>query len=141
MDNDTAENIYGKGWAFPVSFLEDGKGVKMEGGFELIKQSLIMLFNTHAGERIMRAEYGTQLRMHLFDNVSDDLRVQIKSSLADTIARYEPRVRIEDIDITPKADEPSFLYVTLVYTLTGNDTEQRLNGVIDLNNGMETAWK
>ena len=69
---DLNKDIIGIGWSFPPSFIKNGENgeLLMTQGKEDIDRSLEILLNTAFGERVMRPEYGCDLRRFLFDPYS-----------------------------------------------------------------------
>lgn len=66
--------------------------------FELVKQDIFNHFNIRRGEKLMRPEFGTQIRDLLFEpyslDTSDTIREEIKS-----ICAYDPRVAVESVTV------------------------------------------
>lgn len=71
----------------------------------LIKNDLIQLLLTAPGERIMRPEFGSQIRPTLFEPIDDIQIEQLRESIKQTIARYEPRVDVTEIRIEQTQEE------------------------------------
>ena len=65
------QQFLGRGWAFPVSFGNQGRNVAMAESEEDIRQSLSILFSTRPGERIMVPDYGCNLQDYLFETVDE----------------------------------------------------------------------
>jgi phage baseplate assembly protein W len=104
-------NFLGTGWGFPPSFENLSEGVEMVSGERDIKQSLIILLNTSLGERIMKPEYGCGIRNFVFQETDNSHIHVLKDIITNAILNYEPRVKVEEINI---------------------DTENYLDGVITI---------
>lgn len=120
------KSYLGTGWAFPPSFVKD-KGVEMVSEEEDIRQSLVILFSTSAGERMMRFDYGTYIRQWVFDEMSLSVKTLIIDSLKQSILMYEPRIRVDNIDIEIKDDKEGILWITIDYYVLA--TNNRANMV------------
>lgn len=135
--NKTRQDIYGRGWGFPVEFTDQGdfsdQGVVMATDQKDIAQSLQILFSTQPGERIMRPDYGCDLQSTVFENISAALLADLRTRITDSMLRYEPRVAVEDIVI--KQDASAYLHIQVAYRISGMDQVQRLSGQLDIGAG------
>ena len=52
------QQFFGKGWAFPLVFQNQGRSVQMAEAEEDIRQSLNILLSTQLGERVMHPGFG-----------------------------------------------------------------------------------
>lgn len=132
--SDTLEKVYGRGWAFPPVF-SPGTGVAMVSGSEDVRQSLIILFSTLPGERIMRQDYGCDLNRFMFANINAGLTTEIESQIYDSVLTYEPRAEVTSITIDHSPNALSTLLVQVVYRLRGSDVSQKLTTQLDIGNG------
>ena len=71
----------------------------------LIKNDLIQLLLTNYGERVMHPEIGSPIPGLQFENILDGDIAIIKADIASSIAKYEPRVTIDEIQIKLKPDD------------------------------------
>ena len=69
-------------------------------GVDQIKADLLQLLLTNPGERVMLPDFGTPLRKLVFEPNDPTLEVQAKKMIADAIARWEPRIEINNISVT-----------------------------------------
>lgn len=97
-----------------------------------VKQSLKNLLFIRKGEKLFRPEIGSDLQRILFEPM-DFLTVDLlRDVIIETIEKFEPRVRLEDIEVSPNYDSNSYdltlyFYVIGIYTpVTFNLTLQRL---------------
>ncbi len=80
---------------------------------DLIKQSLVQIVMTNRGERIMRPTFGTNTLAFLFDS-TDVLQGRVREQIGQSIADFEPRVRVVSIDVLIK-DNENLVEVTITY--------------------------
>ena len=66
-------------------------------GLDLVKADLLSLLLTNSGERVMMPDFGTDLDSLLFEPNDPILQQQVKQVIANSIARWEPRVTIDNI--------------------------------------------
>lgn len=79
-----------------------------------IKTSLRNLILTNNFERPFHSEIGTPIRAMLFEQFSPMLVSNIERAVFDTVAAFEPRVNLDNVEVTASPDENS-LVVTLTY--------------------------
>ncbi|MFJ3368111.1 GPW/gp25 family protein [Pseudomonas sp. NPDC086251] len=132
--NDVLEKVYGRGWAFPPVFSPE-TGVAMVAGSEDVRQSLIILFSTLPGERIMRENYGCDLNTFMFANINAGLTTEIESQIYDSVLNFESRAQVTSITIEQSSEALSTLLVQVVYRLRGSDIAQKLITRLDIGNG------
>ncbi|MFP3507266.1 GPW/gp25 family protein [Burkholderia sp. SIMBA_062] len=128
------DRLYGRGWRFPLTFLPKG-GVEMSAGVKNVEQSLKMLFSTQPGERIMRSDYGCDMQSMVFANLSDGTLAALRTRVVESIARYEPRVRVTAVDCEEAPELEGLLRITVSYQLPDQSGARRLSGVVDVRDG------
>ena len=78
---------------------------------EAIKANLINYFLTNKGERYLNPLFGSDIRLLLFDNVSEDTIIELKARIISEIGTFFPRVKktlfAPDI-LHMKHDNPSY---------------------------------
>lgn len=123
------ESFLGRGWSFPPTFDPNIEyGVEMVDNTDDIKQSLIILFNTNPGERIMLPEYGSALNKYLFDSISNSRRHLIREMIRTAILKFEPRITVNSIDIESSADDQraGIIKIKVNYSLQSSNTRFNL---------------
>jgi phage baseplate assembly protein W len=108
------KSYLGTGWGFPPVFIKNA-GVSMASDEEDIRQSLQILFSTFPGERIFRFEYGCNIRQWVFDNINLTEKTMIAESIKKAILYYEPRIKVEKIEVDGKDAEKGILWIDLDY--------------------------
>ena len=73
-----------------------------------IKNSLVNLFNTTPGEKILNPEFGLNLKRFLFEPLTDLTARIIGETIYEGISKYEPRVRIINIGVIKDIDNQQF---------------------------------
>ena len=92
-----------------------------------IARSIRNLIFTVPGERFFNEDLGSKVSQVLFDTVDDISAASIKDEIEETIIKYEPRVKLNDIRVEPDFDNHNF-NVTIVYDVVGIDAlTQQLN--------------
>ena len=124
------ETFLGRGWAFPPTFSRGGAGVGTVADEEDVRQSLEILLGTQPGERVMQELFGCDLASALFEELDEGLLNTINRLVEDAILYHEPRIRLEQVDVTPSdpassAQAPRTLLINVSYTI--RSTNSRFN--------------
>ena len=118
------ENIVASRWfGFNPPFLGGSQNVMSKQMDErLIKNDILQLLLTIPGERVMRPDFGTKLRLYPFELSDDNGELdELRSDIIDKIEQYEERVKVKDVVITP-----SELHHTLIVSVTVSPVSQPL---------------
>ncbi|MEM7035632.1 MAG: GPW/gp25 family protein [Bacteroidota bacterium] len=114
--------ILGTGWSFPPEFVKEGRNVENSvSGVHEINESLEILLSTTVGERIMQHSYGCDLTQLLFEPLNVTLVSFVSDLIQNAILLYEPRILLEDVDITANQEEGR-LDIRLDYTVRAVNT-------------------
>ncbi|AMO46505.1 base plate protein gp25 of Bacteriophage [Enterobacter sp. FY-07] len=134
MSSDKYAASLGRSWAFPPQF-SVAEGVKMAEGVDSVLQSLLVLFMTEPGERIMRETYGGGLNEFLFENITDELLASIRNHIEDAVLVNEQRTEVKEILIKQATNDVSRLLVQITLKLLGSDITETLSGTLAVNEG------
>lgn len=136
-----AENkqFLGRGWAFPPTFertgAEPGGRVRMVAAELDVRQSLVILFSTVPGERVMLPGYGCPLERHLFDAIDQHTLTRLEGLIRDAVLRYEPRILLEEVGFDTSGAIGGELRITLVYLIRATNTRSNMVFPFYLNEG------
>ncbi|MGE3512330.1 MAG: GPW/gp25 family protein [Vicinamibacterales bacterium] len=117
----------GRGWGFPPVFGPSGGDVGMVEGTRDIEESLTILLDTRRGERVMQEEFGCDLSDFMFAEVSQGLIGRVRSVVADAILHHEPRIVLNEIEVSDSRAVEGILLIRLDYTV--RTTNSRYNMV------------
>jgi len=117
----------GRGWSFPPTFSRGGGDVDMVSNAEDIQQSLRILLGTTRGERVMQEAFGCDLQGLLFEEGDQWLMARIERTIRDAISSHEPRITLDDVNVTGQDVRAGTLTVSIRYTIRG--TNSRFNMV------------
>ena len=85
-----------------------------------IARSLRNIIFTSPGEKFFNPDFGSNLSKVLFENIDEISAIQIKEEIELSIKNFEPRVRLQEVEINPDYDNNQF-DVTINYRITGID--------------------
>lgn len=83
-----------------------------------VKQSIKSLLFTALGERLFQPEVGTPLRRLLFEPIDPITSEVLYRTIKNTIENYEPRVKLDGVQVVPNYEENSY-EVSIFFTTLG----------------------
>lgn len=120
-------HFIGTGWAFPPAFTAGGADVAMAQDEQDIVESLQILLATSLGERVMREDYGCNLRDYLFEELDQRLLSNLRLAVADSIRQHETRVETEDIRFDVQADfQQSVIYIRIGFRVRATNSRYNM---------------
>lgn len=121
------QSFLGTGWSFPPTFTKGGANVELVSGPEDIHQSLQILLSTQLGERVMQDEFGCDMNYLLFEEIDQSLVNTLTSMVTDAILYHEPRISLENLDVSESQAQQGLLLISIEYTV--RSTNSRFNMV------------
>jgi phage baseplate assembly protein W len=82
-----------------------------------IINSVKNLVLTNFYERPFRPQVGSNVRRHLFENVDQLTGSQLERSITETIANFEPRVKVKNTTAIPSYDENGYKIILEFYII------------------------
>jgi phage baseplate assembly protein W len=110
MQND----FVGAGWAFPVRVTSTGAIALARGDREL-EEAMRLVLSTYPGERPMRPDFGCRLRDFVFRGAGYETAAELAAEVRASLLRWEPRVDVEDVQVTPDPADRGLLYIDINY--------------------------
>ncbi len=120
-------SILGMGWSFPPDFSEVNQGVSITSDEQNILNSLDAIVSTLPGERVMRIDFGCNLRDHVFESLNLTEISIIKNTIKIALEEHEPRITVENIIIDTQDQLNGTITIEVEYTII--QTNQRTNFV------------
>ena len=124
MAGDTT--FLGRGWAFPPRFGSGGRDVHTVSELDDIEQSLAIVLSTRRGERVMQPDFGCELSEFLFEEVTQGLVGRIRRAVEDSILHHEPRVELNDVEISVSHDVDGLLLIAIDYTVRATNSRYNM---------------
>lgn len=124
--------LFGKGIAFPPRIDEQGR-LAWSAGEDNIAQSLRVLLSTAPGERVNRHAWGAGLSRFLYQPNTLDTHTLIARTISDAIAKWEPRVRLETVEVATDPVDPTSARAVITYRLAATQELRRLPLSIPVN--------
>jgi phage baseplate assembly protein W len=96
---------------------------------DAIQASVIQIITTGKGERIMRPDFGCNAFSFVFENDSDDFQRMVEREIRSSLARWEPRIRVNAV-VVQSGDaitEPGQVLITIYYTVIATQQTQSVS--------------
>ncbi|HEY1480384.1 MAG TPA: GPW/gp25 family protein [Gaiellales bacterium] len=120
-----SEEFIGRGLAFPLRVDASG-GIALVEHDREIQEAIRLILATAYGERPMRPDFGCRIHDHVFASPDGDTRGAIAHEVEQSLGRWEPRIRVREVTVTPDPDEQSTLYIDISYSIRGTNDPRNL---------------
>ena len=124
-------NPLGQGMSFPPRIGPNGR-FAWSAGEDNVRDLIRVILMTEAGERLMREEFGCGLRQYLFEPNTATTRQRIQDGIAQAVARWEPRVTVDDVTVTPDADDGRRVDIVVQFHLVATQAAGSLGLALQL---------
>ena len=84
--------------------------------FESVRRAIKSLILTDKYERLLDMNIGSNIRRMLFEPMDGSSAVVLQSYIRETIANYEPRAKLHDVQVIPDYDHNTY-YVTIYFSV------------------------
>lgn len=125
MEMDAAR-IFGKGISFPPRVGPDGR-VCWSAGEPNVRESIRVILMTEPRERIALPDFGGGLAQFLFEPNTVATRQSVQERIQAAITQWEPRVRVEDVDVQGDPVDLSAATATITYRLVATQARERVS--------------
>jgi len=121
-----AGQIFGRGISFPPRVGPDGR-MCWSAGESNVRESIRVILMTEPRERIALPDFGGGLGQFLFEPNSPATRQSVQERIQAALTQWEPRVRVEDVDVQGDPADPSAATATITYKLVATQTRERVS--------------
>lgn len=118
--------LYGRGIAFPPRVGADGRIAWSEGEAN-VRESIRIILLTEERERLRLPEFGGGLGRYLFEPNTATTRQLIRDRIQRSLAEWEPRIRVESVEVDAVADDPRSAVATITYRLVATRALERVS--------------
>jgi phage baseplate assembly protein W len=117
-----AKAFLGAGWAYRVRAREDARDVELAEHEEDVRQAVRIILETGRGERVMRPDFGAGLDDFMFEPLNTTTRALIKYRVEEALITWEPRIRVEAVEVVLVPGERSRADVRIEYSVRATNT-------------------
>jgi phage baseplate assembly protein W len=91
---------------FPFARVVGGDGyfATTKTTIEAVKTNIRLLLQTNQGERLFQPSLGMNLKQLLFEQMTEDLSIQIENDIVDVFQRWLPFVDLRNIEVNRRDD-------------------------------------
>jgi len=115
----------GAGWAFPFEFDQTG-GFALVTDDREVAQAIRLIIGTAYGERPMRPDFGCAIHDFVFADADATTAGRIAYEVRLSLRRWEPRIEVDDVQVTIDEFERSLLYVDVSYRIKNTNDPRNL---------------
>ena len=123
MDNG---RLFGRGISFPPRVGSDGRVAWSEGETN-VREAIRVILMTEQRERLMLAEFGGSLGQFLFEPNTVTTRHLIKDRIQKALAEWEPRIRVENVNVEADPADTQAAIATITYKLVATQSRERVS--------------
>ena len=85
-----------------------------------------LVLGTAPGERPMRPEFGCAIHDYVFAPVDAGTAGALEFEVRRSLERWEPRIVVRDVDVTPDPSRGDCLYIDISYQVAGTNDPRNL---------------
>jgi len=121
-----ARKLYGQGMAFPPRVQPDGS-IAWSSGEDNVREAIRIVLMTEPGERLYLPSFGAGLGRFLFEPNVASTHTLIAERIQGALQAWEPRVRVESVDVVADPADPQAAIATLSYRLVATQAQERVS--------------
>jgi len=92
----------------PLNNIREQKDIQVSHDLDAIKNSIFNIFTTMPGQKILNPVFGLNLLQFLFTGITPTNARLLGDTILEGITRFEPRVIVENVNVTINADEQTY---------------------------------
>ncbi|MFN8909444.1 MAG: GPW/gp25 family protein, partial [Betaproteobacteria bacterium] len=101
-------------------------------GEQNVRESIRVILMTEPRERVRLPAFGGGLRQFLFEPNNPGTRHRIREAIEESLAKWEPRIRLESVSVEPDPGDPEAAVATLTYRLVATQALERVSLSVQL---------
>lgn len=97
-----------------------------------VRQMIHVILLTRPGEQLMRPEFGAGISRFLNEPNTVETRRRLRDAVGSALATWEPRITIDEVNVSPVDDAPTTVRIDIAYRLkrTGQRKQTALTMVL-----------
>jgi phage baseplate assembly protein W len=97
-----------------------------------IREAIQIILMTEPGERLRLPEFGAGLKRFLFEPNTVTTRHLIQETITRALLEWEPRIRVESVDVQADPNDPEAAVATITYKLVATQLLERVSLTVSL---------
>jgi phage baseplate assembly protein W len=122
---------FGKSLGFPPRVGSDGR-MRWSEGETNIRESIRIVLSTDKDERIALPDFGAGLMRFLFEPNITATHARIADAIGTALARWEPRLAVESIDVAADPQDRTSAVATIGYRLVATGARERTSVAVPI---------
>ena len=118
-------SFVGRGFGWPLGVDHTGS-IRLSDGASELDRSIALVLMTAPGERLMRPQFGCRIWDLLFEPVTGNLLGLIAEAVRDSLARWEPRILVDDVAPMVDPDDSALIRITISYRVRVTNDRRNL---------------
>lgn len=98
---------------------------------ESVREQIRVILSTRPGEQLMRPEFGAGLEDFVHEPNTLTTRRRIRDAVRDALARWEPRIHLDAVEVWEVEGKPAQVRVEIAYRLRRTGAGRRLGLVLE----------
>ena len=118
---DEKRAFLGVGWAFPTCLDRDGELLTV--AYETdVREALRIILGTDHNERVMRPDFGADLKAFVFEPVNSTTMQLLKKNVEEALIKWEPRIEVHAVKVSGDPVEHNKLLIDVEYRVRATNT-------------------
>jgi phage baseplate assembly protein W len=112
----------------PLFNIKEQKDIVADYDINAIKNSIFNIFTTMPGQKILNPTFGLNLLQFLFTGITTANARLLGDTILQGLARFEPRLSVDNINITTNIDEQQYTIDIIISVPSLNITNLEIKG-------------
>ncbi len=126
-----AQEFLGIGWRFPIEVdtaPDHSNRIAVSSYERLIEESIRIILGTSKAERLMRPDFGCDLKRLVFSPNNSSTAGLAIFHVTQALKKWEPRIELLEVDANPdrEAANDSTLLISILYKVIATNNERNL---------------
>ncbi len=123
---ETAREITGTGWAFPIVIDRRRGGITLSKGAGGIDEAILLILGTARGERRMRPNFGCEIHSLIFAPNNTRTWGLAAHYVEEALGWWEPRIEVLDVDPQPDPQNPACMNIHIKYRVKATNDKRSI---------------